>query len=861
MTEEETIVIPNELPVLALRDVVVFPYMIIPLVVGRDISNAAIDAAMAGERMVAVITQKDMDIEEPRGEDLFTVGTACTIMRMVKLTEERVKVLVQGVAKVRTKKFKQERPFLRATVEIIQEPEAPDETIENEANQRAVVEGLQKISQMGKSIPNEVVELAETVDDPGRLADIVASNLSLKIAQAQEVLETVDPQKRLELVREHLARELALLEAQAKIETMAKEGIHKSQREYYLREQMKAIRKELGETDDRDEEMDLLREKIEKAKMPKAVAAEADKQLKRLSRLHGDSAEAGVVRTYLDWLVELPWTAKTRDKLDLKQAHAVLDEDHFGLEKVKERILEFLAVAKMRGTVKGSILCFVGPPGVGKTSLGRSIARSMGRKFIRVSLGGVRDEAEIRGHRRTYVGAMPGKILMGMKQAGSNNPVFMLDEIDKLGADFRGDPASALLEVLDPEQNDHFTDHYMGVPFDLSRVLFIATANTEHPIPQALHDRMEMIRIPGYTSQEKVNIAERYLIPKQLDATGLTGEQIDFPSRAVMKVVEGYTREAGVRTLERTIGSLCRKVARRIGEGKAEHIAVTPGQVEKLLGPPEYRHEEDEAPGLRVGLATGLAWTPVGGEILHIEAQATPGRGALTLTGHLGEVMRESAQAAVTYARAHAKEIGLVPDFFSTHDIHVHVPAGAIPKDGPSAGIAMVTALVSTLTGIPSKAETGMTGEITLRGRVMPIGGLREKLLGAHRAGLRVVVAPAGNEKDYRDLAPEVRRKVKVHFVKDIDEVLDLVLERSFRKAAAARARKSGNGATKKRAQKAKPATRRQGAKPVVKATRTAKTNGRGRAKGKGNGGEPKRPAAKNNRRKPRTPAERRPEP
>jgi ATP-dependent Lon protease len=778
----DAIILPSELPLLALRDVVVFPYMIIPLIVGREMSNAAIDAALASDRLITVVTQRDVDVDEPTAQDLYTVGTACTIMRMIKLNEDRVKVLVQGISKVKILKHTKTRPYFQAKVEVLPEYQVDPDDIERQARIRTVLEGLQKVASMGKSIPMEVVELAESITDPGRLADIAASNLNIKINESQEILETSDPDERLQLVRQHLTRELALLDAQARIEDMAREGIHKSQREFFLREQLKAIRKELGEMDERDEEIEMLRDKIRNLKLPKPVNEEAEKQLKRLSRMHGDSAEAGVVRTYLDWIVEIPWSKKSRDKLDLKRARGVLDVDHYGLDKIKDRILEFLAVAKLRGSVRGSILCFVGPPGVGKTSLGRSIARAMGRKFTRISLGGVRDEAEIRGHRRTYVGAMPGKIITGLKQAGTKNPVFMLDEIDKLGADFRGDPSSALLEVLDPEQNSDFVDHYLGVPYDLSQVLFITTANTQEPIPNALHDRMEILRLPGYTPLEKAAIAERYLTPRQMEEAGLKKKNIKFAPEAIRDVIDYYTREAGVRTLERTIGSVCRKVARRIGEGEARIVNVTPKSLEKMLGPHEYIHEEDEETGRRVGLATGLAWTPTGGEILHIEVMPVPGKGALTLTGHLGEVMKESAQAAVTSARRRVDLIGINKDFFAKNDIHMHVPAGAIPKDGPSAGVAMVTALASALSGIPSKAGLAMTGEITLRGRVMPIGGLREKLLAAHRTGIRDVIVPEGNEKDTRDLPQEVKHSIKLHFVHDIDEVLALALERPFKR-------------------------------------------------------------------------------
>jgi ATP-dependent Lon protease len=618
--------------------------------------------------------------------------------------------------------------------------------------------------------------VVENMEDPGSLADVIASNVGLKVGEAQEVLEILDPLQRLRRIKDILARELELLSMQADIQTQAKEEMGKSQREYFLREQLRAIQAELGDTDQRAQDVAELGGKLKKAGLPKEAREEAEKQLRRLETMHVESAEYSMQRTYLEWLVELPWKKNTRDNLDLIKAGGVLDEDHYNLEKVKERILEFLAVRKLKKEMKGPILCFVGPPGVGKTSLGRSIARALGRKFMRISLGGMRDEAEIRGHRRTYIGALPGRIIQGVKQCGTNNPVFMLDEIDKIGADFRGDPSSALLEVLDPEQNNAFSDHYINLPFDLSNVMFIATANIMDPVPSALKDRMEVIRLSGYSAEEKLHIAERYLIPRQREANGLKENQARFSKNALLKLITEYTAEAGLRNLEREIGSICRKIARQFAEGRRKKpVTVTETAVARFLGAPRFLPEEERDKN-EIGVVTGLAWTEVGGEVLLVEVNTMKGKGALTLTGHLGEVMKESAQAALSYARAHADELGIAPDYFETHDLHVHVPAGAIPKDGPSAGVTMVTAMISALTRKPVAKDVAMTGEITLRGKVLPIGGLKEKVLAAVRHHVKTVLVPARNEKDMDELPPHLRRKVRLILVRNIEEVLEHAL-------------------------------------------------------------------------------------
>ncbi len=780
-TEEDEPIIPGVLPLLPLRDVVIFPYMIVPLFVGRDLSINAIDYALTRDRLIFLTTQKDITKEDIMPNDLYEFGTVGMIMRMMKLPDGKVKVLVQGLQRARINKFLQTEPFYSVEITKLKETLLENPPIEVEALMRNVKELLEKLTSLGKVVFPEVMMILENIQDPGRLADLVAANLGLKIKEAQSVLETLDPVKRLERVNELLTKEYQLAQVQAKIQNQAKEEMDKTQREYYLREQLKAIKSELGDMEETAEELEEFREKIKKAKMPPEVEKEALKQVERLEMMHPDAAEATITRTYLEWLVELPWSKQTRDTLNIQRAKEILDRDHYDLEKVKERILEYLAVRKLKRKTKGPILCFVGPPGVGKTSLGRSIAKALGRKFVRISLGGIRDEAEIRGHRRTYVGALPGRIIQGMKQAGTLNPVFMLDEIDKIGADFRGDPSSALLEVLDPEQNHAFSDHYLNLPFDLSKVMFIATANLTDPIPAPLKDRMEIIEIPGYTEEEKLAIAKRYIIPRQIKENGLKPELITITDEAVRKIINEYTREAGLRGLEREIAAICRKVAKHVAAGKMQHHEITPENLHEYLGVPKYISEgEQEAD--EIGVATGLAWTPTGGEILYVEATTMKGRGQLTLTGHMGEVMKESAQAALSYIRSRAKRFGLDEDFYKKTDIHIHVPAGAIPKDGPSAGITMATAMVSVLTQIPVDKDIAMTGEITLRGRVLPVGGIKEKCLAALRGKIKTVIIPEQNKKDLEEVPENVRKKLKIIPVKHMDEVLELVLKKKNKK-------------------------------------------------------------------------------
>lgn len=768
---DEQIKIPETLPVLPIRDIVIFPFMIIPLSVARERSIKAVDQALTEERLILLLAQKSVDQEEPKSEDLYTIGTVATIMRLLKLPDGRVRILVQGLARAKAITFDESMPYTRAKLEVLTEPPVNWKAVETEALTRNVKSEVDKAVNLGKSISPEILVIIANLDDPGRLADLVASNLELKVEVAQQVLELVEPVERLRKINELLTKEIELLTVQQQIDTAAKADIDKSQREYYLRQQLKAIQQELGEVNELQEEINQYREKIEKAAMPPEVREEVDRQLKKLERMHPDAAETATVRNYLDWMVELPWSKQTVDNLDLAKAQANLDKDHYGLEKIKERIVDYLAVRKLKEKSKGPILCFVGPPGVGKTSLGKSIAHALDRKFVRLSLGGVHDEAEIRGHRRTYVGAMPGRIIQGIRQAGTNNPVFMLDEVDKIGADYRGDPSSALLEVLDPEQNFSFRDHYLGVPFDLSNVMFITTANIIDTIQPAFLDRMEVISLSGYTEQEKLQIAIRHLIPKQLEENGLKPEQIEFTEPALKKMINQYTREAGLRNIEREIGTLCRKVARRIAEGKTEKFKVIEQRLEEFLGPPKILPEEILKKD-QVGVATGLVWTPVGGDIIFVEATTMKGKGTLLLTGHLGEVMKESAQAALSYARAHAHEFNIAPDFFADNDIHVHVPEGAIPKDGPSAGITMATAMISAFSGRPVKKSVAMTGEITLRGNVLPIGGLKEKVLAAHRAKIRTVIVPALNKKDLKEIPDEIRKTLDFIYVEDVKSVL-----------------------------------------------------------------------------------------
>ncbi|MCE1226063.1 MAG: endopeptidase La [Geobacteraceae bacterium] len=772
---EEELKIPEQLPLLPIRDVVVYPFMIIPLFVGREMSIKAVDQALAGDRMIMLATQHDIGDEDPTPDKIYNVGTVAMIMRMLKLPDGRVKILVQGLVKARIAEFVEFKPFHTVRIERLVEPSALD-TLETEALMRTVREQLTKISELGKQISPEVMVILENISDPGSMADLIASNLGLKLSEAQMLLEIEDPVRRLTKVNDLLAREHEMLSVQAQIQNAAREEMGKNQKEYYLREQMKAIQQELGDNDGK-EELEELRKSIEAAKMPENVQKEALKQLGRLERMHGDSGEAGVIRTYLDWLIEIPWSKTTRDSLDIKRAKQILDEDHSYLDKVKERILEFLAVRKLNKKMKGPILCFVGPPGVGKTSLGKSIARALNRKFVRISLGGVRDEAEIRGHRRTYLGALPGRIIQGMKQAGTKNPVFMLDELDKLGYDYKGDPSAALLEVLDPQQNNAFSDHYVNLPYDLSNVLFVATANHSDPIPSALYDRMEVINLAGYTEEEKLDIATRYLVPRQMKDNGLKAKHIVFEQDALKEIIAKYTREAGLRNLEREIGNVCRKVARKIAEGHKRQIKITPAMVATLLGAAKFLRD-DEMDKNEVGVVNGLAWTSVGGEVLHIEATTMSGKGGMALTGQLGDVMKESVQAALAYIRSHGDDFHIKPEWFQENEIHVHVPAGAVPKDGPSAGCAMVTALVSVLTKVPVRKDVAMTGEFSLRGKVMPIGGLKEKILAAVRAGMKTVIIPEQNRKDLEDIPKEMQKKIKIVPVKEIDEVLKLALEK-----------------------------------------------------------------------------------
>jgi ATP-dependent Lon protease len=772
--QDEELRVPKELPVLTLRDIVVYPFIIVPLSVSRDRSIKAIERALSENRMILLVAQKDGQVEDPGERDLYTMGTVGVIMRMLKLPDGRIRVLVQGVCRAKAEEFFEKEPFLQARISRVTEPSA-GESLEQEALLRSVKRSLERSVSLGKPISSEVMVIASNLEDAGRLADLVASNLDLKIEDAQAVLKILDPITRMKRVHDLLNRELELLTMQQEINTHAREEIDKSQREYFLRQQMKAIQNELGEGNDLAEEVQTFRNKARKAKMPKKVFQEIERQINKLERMHPDSAETATVRNYLDWMVSLPWSTQTKDNLDLKKAQTILDEDHYGLETIKERILEYLAVRKLKKKMRGPILCFVGPPGVGKTSLGRSIARALGRKFVRISLGGIRDEAEIRGHRRTYVGSMPGRIVQGISQADSNNPVFMLDEVDKIGADYRGDPSAALLEVLDPEQNYSFRDHYLNVPFDLSNVMFVTTANLLDPIQPAFRDRMEVITLSGYTEEEKIEIAKRHLIPKQIEENGLTLQQAVFAEKVIQTIIQKYTREAGLRNLEREIAKVCRKLARRVAEGEEGPYKLTPGMTEDLLGVPRVTPEIALVRN-QVGVATGLAWTASGGEILFVEATTMPGKGRLILTGHLGTVMKESAQAALSYARSKSADFGINGACFGEIDVHVHVPEGAIPKDGPSAGITMATAIISVLTSRPVKKSVAMTGEITLRGNVLPIGGVKEKVLASRRAQIDTVILPEPNRKNLEEVPKLFRKGLRFVFVSDVSEVFDVAL-------------------------------------------------------------------------------------
>lgn len=764
--------IPSELPVLPLRDIVIYPFMIVPLFVSRDKSIKAVDEALSQNRMIMLVSQKDLDKEDPEQDDLFTVGTVAVIMRMLKLPDGRIRILIQGLSRAKVDSVTAGSDYVRASVTPVSEPLAPENSLEVEALVRNVRGSMERAASLGKNISPEVLAIIANLEDAGRLSDLSASNLELKVEDAQSVLDIIDPVPRLRRVNDLLSKEIDVLTVQQEINTQARADIDRSQREYFLRQQLKAIQSELGEGNELFEEVEQYRDKILKAKMPETAEEESLRQLKKLERMHPDTAETATLRNWLDIMTELPWAKASKDNLNLKKAEKILDEDHYGLERVKERIVEALAVRKLKEKPKGSILCLVGPPGVGKTSLGRSIARALNRQFVRLSLGGLHDEAEIRGHRRTYVGAMPGRIIQGIQQAGTNNPLVILDEIDKVGADFRGDPSSALLEVLDPEQNSTFRDNYLGVTFDLSNVMFMTTANILDTIQPALRDRMEIIRLSGYTEEEKIEIAKRHLVPKQVEENGLLPTDIKFERKAIAQIVGEYTQEAGLRQLEREIGKICRKVARKKAELEEGFTAlkITASSVKDYLRAPKVFREmalkKDS-----IGTVTGLAWTAVGGDILFIEALRTKGKGKLQLTGQLGEVMQESAQAAYSYAKSRAEELGINPEDFDNYDIHVHIPEGAIPKDGPSAGITMATALVSVLSRRPVRKEIAMTGEITLRGNVLPIGGVKEKLLAARRANIKKVILPEPNKRDLEDLPQEVLDDLTFIFVENVREV------------------------------------------------------------------------------------------
>jgi ATP-dependent Lon protease len=777
----ERLVIPDEMPVLPLRDTVLFPNSFMPLAVARAASVRLIDEATTAGRMIGVFTQREATVEEPAQEDLYSIGTATHIHKMFKLPDGSLRLIVQGLARVRLDRIVQTRPYLRAAVSMADELLRPEDQIEIDALQRNIKSNFQQVVSLSPLLSDDLQSLAANITDPGKLADFIASSLTtLGTAIKQEVLETLDIRARSDMLNRLLIKELEVLELGSKIQSQVQSEVGKNQREYFLREQLKAIQKELGEGDDQAKEIDELRDKIDACGMPEPVKKEALRELDRLSKMPVAAAEYTVSRTYLDWLIALPWAKRTEDSIDLKRTKDVLDADHSGLEKVKDRVIEYLAVRKLNPDVKGPILCFLGPPGVGKTSLAKSIANSLGRKFVRVSLGGMRDEAEIRGHRRTYIGALPGQVIQGLRRAESKNPVFILDEIDKLGSDFRGDPASALLEVLDPEQNNTFRDHYLDVPFDLSEVLFLTTANVLDPIPPPLRDRMEVLELAGYTEEEKLKIAVEHLVGKQVANHGLTDQQVEFTEAALRTVIRGYTREAGVRNLEREIGALCRKVARKRAEGDETRIVITPDVVATMLGAPTFLDEEIENRTKDPGVAVGLAWTPAGGEVLFIEASRMQGGGTLTLTGQLGDVMKESGRTALSWFRANAPRYTVDPTFYKDSEIHLHVPSGAIPKDGPSAGITMVTALASELTGRPVRGDIAMTGEITLSGRVLPVGGIKEKVLAARRHGITEVILPKQNEKNIKeDLTDELRRELRIHYVAHIQEVLALALQPS----------------------------------------------------------------------------------
>ena len=773
MAEEKTKTV-RAMVLLPLRGVLVFPYMIIHLDVGREKSINALEQVMMQDRMIMLATQKDAQNDKPQPGDIYESGTVAEIKQLLKLPGGTMRVLVEGLHRAKVTRFVREEPYFEVEVQEFKDVMIR-KTPELAAQSRMLAHQFEQWGKLSKKVPPETIASVMLVEDPDRLTDMILGHMPLKLEDKQELLAAVDIRQRLDLLTEIISREMEILEIEKKISGRVRKQMEKTQKEYFLREQMKAIQQELGEKDDRASEVEEYRQKMRDQDLPKDVAEKVAKEIERLEKMSPMSAESGVIRTYLDWLLGLPWSALTTDRLDIDIAEKIMEEDHYGLEKVKERILEYLSVRKLTETMKGPILCLVGPPGVGKTSLARSIARSMERKFVRVSLGGVRDEAEIRGHRRTYVGALPGRIIQGMKTVGSKNPVFLLDEIDKMSSDFRGDPGAALLEVLDPEQNNTFSDHYIELPFDLSRVLWVVTANAVHNIPRPLLDRMEMISISGYTQEEKIQIAKKFLIPKQQKDHGLSGRHIAFPEDGIEKLIRNYTREAGVRNLERGIATLCRKVARQIVQKKKKSVRMTPNNVETFLGPIKYHWNEAER-NSQIGVATGLAWTEAGGDVLPVEVTTMKGKGSLTLTGQLGDVMKESAQAGLSYIRSRATDLGLDGEFYEKLDIHVHLPEGAIPKDGPSAGITMVTAMISALTGIKVRNDLAMSGEITLRGRVLPVGGIKEKVLAAHRAGIKTLLLSKENKRDYVEIPENVRNNLEFIWVEHMDEVLATAL-------------------------------------------------------------------------------------
>jgi ATP-dependent Lon protease len=772
---DESTTVPQVLPILPVVDFALFPKMVLPMFVRGKESQQLVDDAMAKDRLIGLVVSKKKELtEQPKPEDLFGVGTAALILKMAQPEERGTHLLVQGVTRFRIQAYASQTPYLHAKIEPISEQTVKD--LEVEALMSNLVNLFHDILTLSPYLPKELGPLSKSLDEGGMLADLIASGLDISKEEKQVILETEDVKKRLKEVTRLINREKQVLELGQKIQAHVKQDMDKSQREFYLKQQLKAIKEELGEKDQAHVEIDEYRTKIAEIDLPDEARKEAERELGRLERMHPSSAEYTVTSTYLDWITALPWNTGTEDLLDIRHAQRVLDEDHHDLAKVKKRILEYLAVRKLKRDSKGPILCFVGPPGTGKTSLGRSIARALGRKFAHLSLGGVRDEAEIRGHRRTYVGALPGRIVQGIRRAESNNPVFVLDEIDKVGADFRGDPSAALLEVLDPEQNDSFSDHYLDVPFDLSKVMFITTANILDTIPPPLRDRMEVLDLPGYTEDEKVKIAQRHLLPRQLDAHGITKEHLQITTSAIRQIISGHTREAGLRNLERKIAAVCRGVASLVAGGRKDPTKVTAKDLHKFLGPVAFRSEVKERISIP-GVAAGLAWTQAGGDILFVEAAKMPGKQALTLTGQLGEVMKESATAALSFVRSHAKALGVAQDFYENHEIHIHVPAGAIPKDGPSAGVTMLTALASLLTGKKTADDLAMTGEITLRGQVLPVGGIKEKVLAAHRAGIKRVILPKWNQKDLSELPPKVQKAIEFHFVEAMEEVLKIALQ------------------------------------------------------------------------------------